>query len=132
MSEMTSEISGFMSAKDAAELKGRYQRDAAALALGQQWFFIEFPSVNDAIVWLNTPGIQAAGEVCATVRNNGEVGMLVLFPSINPPPVKRWHFQNFPSTNAAATFLNGGSPKLAGEVSATIRNDGTVGLIYLE
>ncbi|MHC0068559.1 hypothetical protein ACWATR_37805 [Nostoc sp. UIC 10890] len=43
---------------------------------------------------------------------------------------RQWNFRNFPSTNAATDFLNSPPAQGAGEVSATTRNDGTVGLFY--
>jgi hypothetical protein len=43
---------------------------------------------------------------------------------------KRWAFQNFASAQAAADFVNESPAQVAGEISATVRNDGTVGLFY--
>ncbi|GAA2267281.1 hypothetical protein GCM10010145_47190 [Streptomyces ruber] len=47
-----------------------------------------------------------------------------------PAPSKRWHFANFATVNAALTFVNASPPQVAGEISATARNDGTVGMFY--
>lgn len=44
--------------------------------------------------------------------------------------VKTWHFANFASTAAALTFVNAAPAQVAGEISATARNDGTVGMFY--
>jgi hypothetical protein len=43
---------------------------------------------------------------------------------------KRWGFQNFASVQAAVNFVNESPAQVAGEISATVRNDGTVGLFY--
>jgi hypothetical protein len=124
-------MSELMSEEDADELKRRYQRDAGALPPGHQWVLINFSSVATALTWINANPRQSAGEVCATLRNNGTVGLLTVFPP-TAPPLKQWFFRNFPIANDAATFLSTAPTKSAGEVSSTIRNDGTVGLIYLE
>jgi hypothetical protein len=43
---------------------------------------------------------------------------------------KQWHFANFATVQAAITFVNASPAQVAGEISATARNDGTVGLFY--
>ena len=43
---------------------------------------------------------------------------------------KTWHFQNFANVQAAVTFVNEAPAQVAGEISATARNDGTVGMFY--
>ncbi|MBV8539717.1 MAG: hypothetical protein JO364_09750 [Pseudonocardiales bacterium] len=43
---------------------------------------------------------------------------------------KQWHFLNFATTQAAVNFVNAAPAQVAGEVSTTTRNDGTVGLFY--
>lgn len=43
---------------------------------------------------------------------------------------KQWRFQNFATVNAALTFVNASPAQVAGEISATARNDGTVGMFY--
>jgi hypothetical protein len=45
-------------------------------------------------------------------------------------PAKTWHFLNFANTTAASNFLNAPPAQGAGEISATARNDGTVGVFY--
>jgi hypothetical protein len=50
--------------------------------------------------------------------------------SIHPHTGKQWHFANFATTQAAVNFLNAPPAQVAGEISATARNDGTVGLFY--
>jgi hypothetical protein len=45
-------------------------------------------------------------------------------------PVKKWHFANFASTDAAVNFVNATPAQVAGEISANARNDGTVGMFY--
>jgi hypothetical protein len=130
MSEYMSKMSELMSEEDAGELKRRFQREAADLAPGHQWVLIDFSSLAAALNWLNAAPRQSAGEVCATLRNNGTVGLLTVFPP-TLSPLKQWFSQDFPSANNAVTFLNTNPTKSAGEVSATIRNNGTVGLIFL-
>ena len=44
--------------------------------------------------------------------------------------VKKWHFANFSSTQAALNFVNLTPAQVAGEISANARNDGSVGLFY--
>ena len=43
---------------------------------------------------------------------------------------KRWGFQIFASGQTAANFVNESPAQVAGEISATVRDDGTVGLFY--
>ncbi|MBV9315106.1 MAG: hypothetical protein JO100_15565 [Pseudonocardia sp.] len=43
---------------------------------------------------------------------------------------KTWHFLNFASVQAALDFVNAPPAQVAGEISATARNDGTVGMFY--
>jgi len=43
---------------------------------------------------------------------------------------QQWLFENFATTQAALDFLNAPFAQGPGEVSATARNDGTVGLFW--
>ena len=43
---------------------------------------------------------------------------------------KQWHFLNFADTRAVLTFINTSPVQTAGEISATVRPDGTVALYY--
>jgi hypothetical protein len=45
---------------------------------------------------------------------------------------QEWQFGEFADQASAVSFLNADPKQGAGEASATLRNDGTVGLIYLE
>ena len=82
---------------------------------------------------MNAPLVQSAGEVTTTARNDGTVGMLTIYPPTNPlQPPQRWAFQTFNSPAAAANWLNEPAVQSDGEVSATLRNDGTVGMFVIE
>jgi hypothetical protein len=50
--------------------------------------------------------------------------------SIHPHTGKQWHFLNFANVQAALNFVNAPPAQVAGEISTTTRNDGTVGLFY--
>jgi hypothetical protein len=114
MSEMIAE-------KDAAALKTRGHRvPATPLPPGQHWYYFNFATV------------QSAGEVSATARNDGTVGMLTIYPPTHPlQSPQRWFFQHFSSPNSAVSFLNEPPVQSDGEVSSTARNDGTVGMFYI-
>jgi hypothetical protein len=43
---------------------------------------------------------------------------------------KQWHFLNFADTRAVLTFVNTPPVQAAGEISATVRPDGSVALYY--
>jgi hypothetical protein len=126
MSEMISE-------KDAATLKARHHAGtASALPSNQHWFFFEFASVQAALDYLNTPLVQSAGEVSATARNNGTVGMYTIYPPTAPLQApQRWFFKDFSSPQAGLDYLNTPAVQSDGEVSATIRNNGTVRIFYI-
>ena len=52
-------------------------------------------------------------------------------PDVTPQLAnKKWFFRNFASVSAALTFVNTAPVQAAGEISASARNDGTVGLFY--
>jgi len=53
----------------------------APLQSPQRWAFESFNSPTDAVNWLNEPAVQSDGEVSATLRNNGTVGMFVIVPA---------------------------------------------------
>ena len=46
-------------------------------------------------------------------------------------PPQRWYALNFASVDAALTYLNEAPAQSDGEVSATLRNDGSVGVFYI-
>ena len=88
--------------------------------------------MDAALTYLNENPIQSAGEVAATARNDGTVAMLTIFPPTAPlQPPQRWFFGNFPSADDAVTYLNDPPAQSDGEVSATLRNDGSVGVFYI-
>ena len=117
--------------ENAAEVKTRMIAEAA-LGPGQRWYPVSFATTAAAVHWLNLNPVQSAGEVAATARNDGSVAMLTILPPTNPlhPPQHQWAFQNFPSQAAAVAFLNQNGQG-DGEASATLRNDGSVGLFYI-
>ncbi len=126
MSEMITE-------KDAAEHKARsHPIHAAPLPPNQHWFFRNFASVQAALTFLNTPLVQSAGEVSAIARNDGTVGMFYIAPPTAPlQPPQKWFFRDFASPQAALDYLNTPAVQSDGEVSATPRNNGTVGMFYI-
>jgi hypothetical protein len=46
-----------------------------------RWIFENFNSPADAVNWLNESPVQSNGEVSATARNNGTVGVFVIVPA---------------------------------------------------
>jgi hypothetical protein len=117
--------------ENAAAVKRRMVEEAA-LASGQHWLSISFASAAAAVSWLNLDPIQSSGEVAATARNDGSVAMLTILPPTDAlnPSHQKWAFQNFPSQAAAVAFLNQNGQG-DGEASATLRNDGSVGVFYI-
>ena len=51
------------------------------LHLPQQWFYRDFANSNDAVTYLNEAPAQSDGEVSATLRNNGHVGVFFIAPA---------------------------------------------------
>ena len=107
----------------------------------QIWEFREFPGPNpngesNAVIFLNAPDRQGRGEATATLRSDGSVGLFYLVPgSLGASPNPTWQFQEFPGPNGAkeaAIFLNAPDRQGRGEATATLRGDGTAGLLYLE
>jgi len=104
-----------------------------ALPPNQHWYSLNFASVQAALNYLNAPLVQSAGEVTTTARNDGTVGMLTIYPPTTPlQSPQRWAFQTFNSPAAAVNWLNEPAVQSDGEVSATLRNDGTVGMFVIE
>ena len=105
----------------------------------QTWQFRAFPAPNGeqaAVTFLNEPLRQGAGEASATLRNDGSAGLLWLEPgSLGESDAQTWQSKEFPAPNgeqAAVTFLNEPLRQGAGEATATLRNDGSAGLLWLE
>jgi len=114
---------------------GLFFLEPGSLGTGTQqaWVFRNFTNVNDAITFLNEPDRQGAGQVSATPRNDGSVGLFFLEPgSLGTSTRQAWAFQAFTNVNDAVTFLNDAPRQGPGEASAFARNDGSVGLFYLE
>jgi hypothetical protein len=127
--------SELISEKDAAEVKRKVAARAtidAALPPSQHSYYLNFASVQAALNWLNEPLVQSAGEVTATARNDGTVGMLTIYPPTAPlQSPQRWAFESFNSPTDAVNWLNEPAVQSDGEVSATLRNNGTVGMFVI-
>ena len=122
--------------ENAAEAKQRIHNDIlrieAPLQPPQHWLSINFASTDAALAWLNTNPVQSAGEVAATARNDGTVSMLTIMPPTAPlQSPQRWFYQDFANPNDAVTYLNEAPAQSDGEVSATLRNNGHVGVFYI-
>jgi hypothetical protein len=105
----------------------------------QEWLFREFPAPSGekaAVDFLNEPLRQGRGEASATLRNNGTATLLWLEPgSLGESTEPAWESAEFPAPSGeadAVSFLNLAPRQGRGEATATLRNDGTAGLIYLE
>jgi len=102
----------------------------------QEWQFAQFPGPNghqDAATFLNDPLRQGRGEASVTLRNDGSAGLIYFEPgSLGEETSPSWLIAEFPSAQDAATFLNEAPRQGSGEASATLRNDGSAGLLYLE
>jgi hypothetical protein len=105
----------------------------------ETWQFAQFPApygAQDAAAFLNEDARQGRGEASATLRNDGTAGLLYLAPgSLGAASEPSWLFADFPAPGGAGeavTFLNENPRQGRGEASATLRNDGTAGLLYLE
>src|SRR5580704_8781154 len=105
----------------------------------QRWGFRNFTAAEGtagAVAWLNEAPRQGPGEACAVARNDGSVGLFYLEPgSLGTGTRQAWGFRNFTAaegTAGAVTWLNEADRQGPGEASAVARNDGSVGLFYLE
>src|SRR3984893_11425289 len=105
----------------------------------QEWQFMQFAAPNgeqDAVTFLNDPLRQGHGEASATLRHDGTAGLIYFEPgSLGCDSSPSWLAGEFPAPSGAkeaADFLTLDPRQGAGEASATLRNDGTAGLIYLE
>jgi uncharacterized protein YciI len=102
----------------------------------QEWQFAQFPAPNghqDAATFLNDPFRQGRGEASVTLRNDGSAGLIYFEPgSLGDETSPSWLIAEFPSAQDAANFLNAAPRQGSGEASATLRNDGSAGLLYLE
>ncbi len=97
------------------------------------WEYQNFPTAQAAVTFLNDPARQGLGEASATPRSDGSVGVFYLEPgSLGTDTRPTWVFQNFPNPQDAVTFLNDPARQGPGQVSAVARNDGSVGLLFLE
>jgi hypothetical protein len=107
----------------------------------QIWEFKEFPGPSpsgesNAVIFLNDPDRQGRGEASAALRGDGSVGLFYLVPgSLGGGTSPTWAYQDFPGPNGAkdaVIFLNAPDRQGRGEATATLRSDGTAGLLYLE
>jgi hypothetical protein len=106
----------------------------------QTWEFREFPGPrpdgeNNAVTYLNEPARQGRGEATATLRNDGSVGLFYLVPgSLGTGTALTWESREFPGPDGeknTVIFLNEPARQGPGEATATLRNDGSAGLLYL-
>ena len=106
----------------------------------QTWEFREFPGPkpngeNNAVVFLNEPARQGRGEATATLRNDGSAGLFYLVPGdLGTSTTPTWESREFPSPDGeknAVIFLNEPARQGPGEATATLRSDGSAGLLYL-
>lgn len=115
------------------------QRSETAEFLGHSgdyvWETTEFYDSSEAtgaerlVQFLNQNGL-GPGEASATLRY-GSAGLIYRSPgTLGTSTAQTWTHQEFSDTAKAAQFLNqnGQGP---GEASASLRGDGTVGLVYL-
>ena len=105
----------------------------------QTWGFRNFTAAEGtagAVAWLNEPDRQGPGEAIAFARNDGSVGLFYLEPgSLGSSTQPTWGFRDFSAaegTAGAVTWLNEAERQGRGEASPNARNNGTVGLFYLE
>src|ERR1700757_3329752 len=93
----------------------------------QMWVFRNFTAAE---------GPQGPGEATAVARNDGSVGLFYLEPgSLGSSTAQAWVFLNFTKaqgTQGAVNFLNLALRQGPGDASANARNDGSVGLFFLE
>jgi hypothetical protein len=106
----------------------------------QTWEFREFPGPrpdgeNNAVTYLNEPARQGRGEATATLRNDGSVGLFYLVPgSLGTGTAPTWESRESPGPDGeknTVIFLNEPARQGPGEATATLRNDGSAGLLYL-
>jgi hypothetical protein len=104
----------------------------------QTWVFRNFGAEGTAgaVTFLNEDARQGDGEASAVARNDGSVGLFYLEPgSLGAGNQPTWMFRSFTAaegTAGAVTFLNEDARQGRGEASAVARNDGSVGLFFLE
>jgi hypothetical protein len=120
---------------------GLFFLEPGSLGSGTQltWVFRDFTTAQGpagAITFLNEPARQGPGEASATIRNNGSVGPFFLEPgSLGSGTQQTWVFRDFTAaqgTAGAISFLNEPLRQGRGQVSAVARNNGSVGLFFLE
>ena len=106
----------------------------------QTWEFREFPGPSpsgedNAVIFLNEPARQGRGEATATLRNDGSAGLFYLAPGdLGTSTAPTWESREFPSPDGeknAVIFLNEPARQGPGEATATLRNDGSAGLLFL-
>jgi hypothetical protein len=103
------------------------------------WQFRNFTAAEGTqgtVNFLNQAARQGAGQVSAVARNDGSVGLFYLAPgSLGGGTQQQWQFRNFTAAEGmqgTVNFLNQSPRQGPGEASAVARNDGSVGLFYLE
>jgi hypothetical protein len=104
----------------------------------QRWETTEFLGSNGAelaVQFLNDADRQGPGEASATLRNDGSAGLMYLTPgSLGTSTSQTWILKQLPGPDgaqAAVQLLNGADRQGPGEASASLRSDGSAGLIFL-
>ena len=103
----------------------------------QRWETTEFKDSDEAtgaeqlVQFLNENRL-GPGEASATLRH-GSAGLLYLTPgSLGTSTSQTWIYKELPASAAAAAQLLNGEPRQGpGEASASLRSDGSVGLVFL-
>ena len=105
----------------------------------QEWQFQDFVAPNGAGAaanFLNAPARQGRGEASGSVREIGTAGLLWLEPgSLGNAAQPAWEVVEYPGPNGEAdvvAFLNAPPRQARGEATASLRDDGTAAVIYLE
>jgi hypothetical protein len=105
----------------------------------QTWQFRAVPAPKgdqETVDFLNEPLRQGHGEASAALRSDGSAGLFWLEPgSLGGSTAQTWQFREFAAPDGeqqAVAFLNEPYRQGQGEASATLRNDGTAGLLWLE
>jgi len=104
----------------------------------QRWETTEFlgcDGAEQAVQFLNDADRQGPGEASATLRHDGSAGLIYLTPgSLGTSTAQTWILKQLPGPDGgqvAVQLLNGADRQGPGEASASLRGDGTAGLIFL-
>lgn len=103
------------------------------------WMYENFTAVQGPAAvahFLNEPMRQGAGQANVFIRGDGSLGLLYLEPgTLGETAVQQWMYENFTGPQAptrAVAFLNEAPRQGRGEACVFMREDGSVGVLYLE